>query len=158
MRRCWHRLSRCCNILLKLNGTSDGQWNLDDEIYLHVLCCQIDLTLLLSCRIWPLLPTSQLLMAWDWIMQIPILTMPSPEWVGMLVGCCIVVCHPLSSLHAIVRPLTLSLPAAFAANCCPPPPPPEIVTYYCAVQGSRSVEEFECLNKILLKNLFIFDL
>jgi len=30
----------------------------------------------------------------------------------------------------------------------PPPPTPEIITYYCATQGSRSVEEFECLNKI----------
>ena len=27
-----------------------------------------------------------------------------------------------------------------------PPPPP--VIYYCATQGCRSVEEFECLNKI----------
>ncbi len=24
----------------------------------------------------------------------------------------------------------------------------EVITYYCAVQGCRSVEEFECLNKI----------
>jgi cell division cycle 2-like len=29
-----------------------------------------------------------------------------------------------------------------------PPPTPDIITYYCATQGSRSVEEFECLNKI----------
>lgn len=28
----------------------------------------------------------------------------------------------------------------------PPPPPP--IMYYCATQGCRSVEEFECLNKI----------
>lgn len=33
-------------------------------------------------------------------------------------------------------------------NIILPPPPPEILTYYCATQGSRSVEEFECLNKI----------
>lgn len=27
-------------------------------------------------------------------------------------------------------------------------PPPTVITYYCATQGCRSVEEFECLNKI----------
>lgn len=27
-------------------------------------------------------------------------------------------------------------------------PEPELITYYCAIQGCRSVEEFECLNKI----------
>jgi cell division cycle 2-like len=30
----------------------------------------------------------------------------------------------------------------------PPPSVPTITTYYCALQGCRSVEEFECLNKI----------
>ncbi len=33
-------------------------------------------------------------------------------------------------------------------NIILPPPPPETITYFCATQGSRSVEEFECLNKI----------
>ena len=47
----------------------------------------------------------------------PLLLIPS------LVGRCIVVCRPLLSSHAVMRPLTLLLPAAFADNCLPPPPP-----------------------------------
>jgi hypothetical protein len=31
-----------------------------------------------------------------------------------LVGCCVVVRRPISSSHAVMRPSTLSLPAAFA--------------------------------------------
>ena len=48
----------------------------------------------------------------------PLLLIPS------LVGCCVVFRRLLSSSHAIMRPSTLSMPAAFAANCRPPPPPP----------------------------------
>ena len=40
----------------------------------------------------------------------------------LFVGCCVVVCHPLLSLHAVMRPSTLSLTASFAANCHPPLP------------------------------------
>jgi hypothetical protein len=44
----------------------------------------------------------------------------------LLVGCCVVVCHPLSSSHAVMRPSTLLLPATFAANRRPSPPPPPL--------------------------------
>jgi hypothetical protein len=44
--------------------------------------------------------------------------------IPLLVGCCVVFRRPLSSSHAVMQPLTLSLPVAFAANCHPPPPPP----------------------------------
>ncbi len=40
------------------------------------------------------------------------------------VGCCVVVCRPISSSHAVMRPSTLSLPAPLPINCLPPPPPP----------------------------------
>jgi hypothetical protein len=40
-----------------------------------------------------------------------------------LVGCCVVVRHPLLSLHAVMRLSTVSLQAAFAANRHPLPPP-----------------------------------
>ncbi len=33
-----------------------------------------------------------------------------------LVDCCVVVRHPLLSLHAVLQPLTLALPATFATN------------------------------------------
>jgi hypothetical protein len=33
-----------------------------------------------------------------------------------LVGCCVVVRRPISSSHAVMRPSTLSLQAAFADN------------------------------------------
>ncbi len=42
----------------------------------------------------------------------------------LLIGCCIVVLHPILSLHAVMQPSILSLPAALADNCLPPPPPP----------------------------------
>jgi hypothetical protein len=41
-----------------------------------------------------------------------------------LVGCCTFVRRPLLSSHAVMRPSTLSLLAAFATNHCPLPPPP----------------------------------
>jgi hypothetical protein len=40
------------------------------------------------------------------------------------VGCCVVVRCPISSSHAVMRPSTLSLPAASAINCFQPPPLP----------------------------------
>ncbi len=52
--------------------------------------------------------------------QCPPLILPS------LVGCCVVFCRPLLSLHAVMQPSMLLLPAALAANCCPPPPPPPL--------------------------------
>jgi hypothetical protein len=48
--------------------------------------------------------------------HLPLLLIP------LFVGCCVVVCHPLLSLHAVMRPSTLSLTASFAANCHPPLP------------------------------------
>ena len=40
--------------------------------------------------------------------------------------------------------------SADASPAIVPPPPPLLppITYYCALQGCRSVEEFQCLNKI----------
>jgi hypothetical protein len=40
--------------------------------------------------------------------------MPPPPRRRLLVGCCVVVRRPISSSHAVMRPSTLSLPAAFA--------------------------------------------
>ena len=48
----------------------------------------------------------------------PLLLIPS------LVGCCIVFRRQLLSSHTVMRPLTLTIPAAFPSNCRPPPPPP----------------------------------
>ena len=42
--------------------------------------------------------------------------LPPPPRRRSLVGCCVVVRRPISSSHAVMRPSTLSLPAAFADN------------------------------------------
>ena len=43
--------------------------------------------------------------------------LPPPPRRHSLVGCCVVVRRPISSSHAVMRPSTLSLPAAFANKC-----------------------------------------
>jgi hypothetical protein len=53
---------------------------------------------------------------------VKLFTAPACPWMLLLlVGCCIVVHHLFLSLHAILQPLALLLPAAFAANCQPLP-------------------------------------
>ncbi len=69
----------------------------------------------------------------------PLLPLPLPR--RLLVGCCIVVRRPISSLHAVMRPLTLSLPAAFADNCLPPPPPPPCCRQAPAEDGGTCLGE-----------------
>jgi hypothetical protein len=49
-----------------------------------------------------------------------------PLLLHSLVGCCIVVRHLLSSLHAIMQPSMLLLPDAFPASCCPLPLQPPL--------------------------------
>jgi hypothetical protein len=56
----------------------------------------------------------------------PPLPLPTACLCLLLVGCCIVFCRPLLSLHAIMRPLILLLPATFAAYYCPLPPLPPL--------------------------------
>ena len=50
--------------------------------------------------------------------------------------------------EAASKPPTATAPSAAAPIAAPVAVAPELITYYCAVQGCRSVEEFECLNKI----------
>jgi hypothetical protein len=49
-----------------------------------------------------------------------------PLMLPYLVGCYVVIHCPLLSLHTVMQPSMLLLPAAFAANCCPPPPTPPL--------------------------------
>jgi hypothetical protein len=50
---------------------------------------------------------------------------PTPAFVSPVIGLLLnFFCHPLLSLHIVMQPIMLSLPAAFATNCCPPPPAP----------------------------------
>jgi hypothetical protein len=49
---------------------------------------------------------------------------------GLLVVCCLVVRRPILSSHAIMQPLTLLLPAAFANICLSLPLPPHPPTHH----------------------------